>query len=308
VRTIITRIAMPDGSSINLLAPPRAGGEPLPEINLARRNSQVTFYYSLPYFDNEQRTLYSYRLDGYSDDWSGWSTDAQVTFSNLKPGSYCFRTRGRTIYHQQGEEAVICFDVPGRWYFSRYAIAGYLLILVLLVWQAAGYISRIRIRKHLRIEDVIRKRIQESQRASLINLMAAHPGTGPYVFPVIQPETRNMAPGGTLPAREQQFLSAALKILEEQMSNHQLTAGHFCRELGMSQARVYRKLIALTGMSINQFIRNIRLRKAAELLLSTDLPISEVAYQTGFSSPGYFTKCFTAEFGVNPRDFNPARR
>ncbi|MFO7616832.1 MAG: helix-turn-helix domain-containing protein [Bacteroidales bacterium] len=308
MRTIITRIAMPDGSSIHLPAPPRPDEEAQPVIDLARRNSQVTFYYSLPYFDNEQRTQYSYRLDGYSDDWSGWSTDAQVTFSNLKPGSYCFRVRGRTIYNQQGEEAVICFDVPRRWYFSRYAIAAYLVLLILLIWQVAGYISRIRIRKHLRIEDLIRKRIQESQRASLINLMNVHPGPGSAEV-TVRPEMAAALPhGGPPPARDQQFLSAALKILEEQMSNHQLTAGQFCREMGMSQTRVYRKLIALTGMSINQFIRNIRLRKAAELLLSTDLPISEIAYQTGFSSPGYFTKCFTSEFGVNPRDFNPARK
>ena len=308
IRTILTRISMPDGSVLHLLAPPREGEEQVPEIDLARRNSRVTFHYALPYFDNEQRTQYTYRLDGYSGEWSGWSADAQVTFSNLKPGSYCFRVRGRTIYNQEGEEASLCFTVPGRWYFSRYAIAGYLILLALLTWQMAGYISRIRIRRHLRIEDVIRKRIQESQRASLLSLMTARTASKGLEAAHGPAAAGPSAMESTRPPREQQFLSAAIKIMDEQMSNHQLTAGQFCREMGMSQARVYRKLIALTGMSINQFIRNIRLRKAAELLLSTDLPISEVAYQTGFSSPGYFTKCFTTEFGVNPRDFNPARK
>jgi transcriptional regulator GlxA family with amidase domain len=101
----------------------------------------------------------------------------------------------------------------------------------------------------------------------------------------------------------QAFLSKALKTLEQNMSDPDFSVIQFCREMGMSQARVYRKLIALTGMSITQFIRNIRLKKAAEMLLETDLSISEVAYQTGFSNPGYFTKCFKEEFGKNPREF-----
>ena len=82
----------------------------------------------------------------------------------------------------------------------------------------------------------------------------------------------------------------------------------FCREMGMSQARAYRKLISLTGMSINEFIRNIRLKKAAQLLVESDYTISEISYMTGFGSPGYFTKCFKTEFGINPRDFAPNRK
>ena len=278
------------------------------EIDLNRRNSQATFHYSLPYYESEERTVYSYQLEGYTSEWSSWSSNPQVTFSNLKPSSYTFRVRGRSSFGQVGEEAEIHFTVPARWYLTTFAILLYLVLMVVVVILTAGHISRIRIRKHLRIEDIIRKRIQESNRAHIMTLYPAGSGMdsqGAGTDDSGKPRIGE-GPSGAM-AQSQQFLSKALKILENNMSSHDLTAGRFCHELGMSQPRVYRKLIALTGMSINQFIRNIRLKKAAQMLIETDLSISEVAYKTGFTSPGYFTRCFKSEFGMSPRDFSQRR-
>jgi len=277
------------------------------EIDLTKRNSQVTFSYSLPFFENEKHSSYSYKLEGYDDAWSEWSSGTEVTFSNLKPAEYRFQVKGKTIYNQIGQPAEVRFSVPRPWYFFKIIIVLYVLTFALVIYLIARYISRISIQKHLQIEDIIRKRIQESNRAHMLSLMNTHSGQpeDPTEFagqPGLNPASQNL-----IETKEQQFLAFALKILELHMENHNLTAGLYCKELGMSQAKVYRKLISTTGMSINEFIRNIRLKKAAQLLIETDLPISEIAYKTGFNSPGYFTKCFTAEFGKNPRDFSQKR-
>ena len=66
--------------------------------------------------------------------------------------------------------------------------------------------------------------------------------------------------------------------------------------------QLYRKVKAITGLSPNELLRSMRLRKAHELITGTDMPISEIAYDTGFSSPGYFSKCFRDEYGVSPSD------
>lgn len=71
----------------------------------------------------------------------------------------------------------------------------------------------------------------------------------------------------------------------------------------MSQMQVYRKLKALTGKTPSQFIRSIRLQKGKKLLLTTDLTVSEIAYEVGFSDPNYFSKTFRAKFKLSPRKF-----
>lgn len=313
MQTIINRIEVLrdttlflNAASTDRIDPRYSSGITLDKLNidLAKRNSQVTFSFSLPFFENERNTVYSYKLDGYQDDWSPWSPETQVTFSNLKPSDYVFRVKGKTIYNQTSIPATVRFYVPRPGYLSGLSITLYALVMIGLIYLIARYFSRVSIRKHLRIEDIIRKRIQESNRSHILNLLTAYPGQLPEQAALNGLTGQNHAESLQVETKEHQFLSRALKIMEAQMGNHNLTAGQFCRELGMSQAKVYRKLISLTGMSINEFIRNIRLKKAAQLLIETDLPISEIAYETGFSSPGYFTKCFTGEFGQNPRDFS----
>ncbi len=313
LQTIINRIEVLQDTTLflNAASPEQANqgylnaaDNRLLEIDLNKRNSQVTFSYSLPFFENEKYTSYSYQLEGYDDTWSEWSQGTKVTFSNLKPAEYRFQVKGKTIYNQIGHPAEVRFSVPRPWYFYKAMIVLYALSLALIIYLIARYISRKSIRKHLRIEDIIRKRIQESNRAHLLNLMNAHSGSLEDPSELAGSPGRNPASPNLIESKEQQFLAMALKVLEKHMGDHNLTAGVYCKELGMSQAKVYRKLISTTGMSINEFIRNIRLKKAAQLLIETDLPISEIAYNTGFNSPGYFTKCFTAEFGKNPRDFS----
>jgi AraC-like DNA-binding protein len=72
------------------------------------------------------------------------------------------------------------------------------------------------------------------------------------------------------------------------------------RELHLSRSQVHRKIKALTGMSPAIYIRHIRVQKAKELLASTQLSISEIAYQVGFKSPVYFSQVFKKTFGESP--------
>ena len=73
-------------------------------------------------------------------------------------------------------------------------------------------------------------------------------------------------------------------------------------ELGMSRVHVHRKLKSLTGYAPSQFIRSFRLERAMELLQKQAGNVSDVAYRVGFSSPAYFSKCFTEQFGYPPKE------
>lgn len=102
---------------------------------------------------------------------------------------------------------------------------------------------------------------------------------------------------------EDAFLSRIREAVEERLGDSALSGEDICRKLGMSYPVVYRKLSALTGRSLGVYIRLIRLQKARELLSDPSLTVSEIAYETGFNDPKFFSKVFAEEFKVTPTEF-----
>lgn len=96
------------------------------------------------------------------------------------------------------------------------------------------------------------------------------------------------------------FLENVLQYIHDNIDNEQFGVDVLCNEMGVSDRQLQRKLKAITNKSPNQLISSVRLHKARELLLEGTHNISEIAYQTGFSNPSYFSKSFKKEFGVTP--------
>ena len=120
----------------------------------------------------------------------------------------------------------------------------------------------------------------------------------------LQERYRNFSYGSTLGVPpnqiEDEFLLKVRELIENNISDSNYGIIQLCRALSLSRSQLFRKLKALTGKSTSIFIRSIRLEKAKILLLTTDLNVSEVAYDVGFTSPAYFTKAFSEEFGHTP--------
>lgn len=74
-------------------------------------------------------------------------------------------------------------------------------------------------------------------------------------------------------------------------------------DIGMNRVQLYRKVTSLTGMAVNELIRKLRLQRAAQLLSQNWGPVSQVAYEVGFSNLSYFSKVFKDEFGVLPSEY-----
>ncbi|WP_299231764.1 response regulator [uncultured Bacteroides sp.] len=94
------------------------------------------------------------------------------------------------------------------------------------------------------------------------------------------------------------------KLVEENISSDKLNITFLCEQLGMSQTTFFRKMKALLNVSPNDYIRIARIEHAATVLLKVDnVRISDVAYEFGFSSPSYFTRCFIQHYGMSPKDY-----
>ena len=99
---------------------------------------------------------------------------------------------------------------------------------------------------------------------------------------------------------EDAFLRKIGGIVEQHLSEPEFEIDQLARLAGMSRSQLFRKIKALTGKSPSLFIRAIRLHHAGELLQMTDMNVSEVAYEVGFSTPAYFSDAFTEAYGVRP--------
>ena len=102
------------------------------------------------------------------------------------------------------------------------------------------------------------------------------------------------------PSMEERFLLRVRGVVEKHMGNEHFSVEELAHEVGLSRAQLHRKLIALTGGSASRYVRNFRLEHAMDLLKKNVGTVSEIAYRVGFSSPAYFTKCFTEDFGMAP--------
>ena len=89
-------------------------------------------------------------------------------------------------------------------------------------------------------------------------------------------------------------------LINDNLSNSDLSVDQLGSMMGMSRVQLYRKIKSLTNYSPNELLRIARLKKAASLLTTTDKTIAEIAYEVGFTSPSYFTKCYKEYFGENP--------
>lgn len=105
----------------------------------------------------------------------------------------------------------------------------------------------------------------------------------------------------TITSLDEKLIQRAIKYVEDNISSsNELSVEELSKHLGMSRVHLYKKLLSITGKTPIEFIRTIRLKRAAQLLRESQLNISEIAYQVGFNNPKYFSKYFKEEFGILP--------
>mgnify|MGYP000656535985 CR=1 FL=1 len=104
-------------------------------------------------------------------------------------------------------------------------------------------------------------------------------------------------------SQDEKFLSNIIRLIEDHLSESELNVNALCELSGISNKQIYRKIKQLTGMSPVEYIKSIRMKKAAMLLQQKKFTVAEVMYMVGFSNHSYFSKCFQAEFGKTPRQY-----
>jgi DNA-binding response OmpR family regulator len=112
-----------------------------------------------------------------------------------------------------------------------------------------------------------------------------------------------LAPEVKIESEDETLLQNIMKYLEENLTDTQLSVETLSRHLGMSRSSLYSKLLALTGQTPVEFIRSVKLDKAAVLLDKSNMNVAQIAYSVGFSTPTYFAKSFKAKSNMLPSEY-----
>jgi AraC-like DNA-binding protein len=107
----------------------------------------------------------------------------------------------------------------------------------------------------------------------------------------------------TLSPQDEELLESLFNRLEEHWQNAGFDVDDYCQAMAMSRSQLYRKTVALTGLSPNLLLKEFRLEKAKELMKKQQYSISQITFDSGFTSPSYFTKCFKQKYGLLPMNY-----
>ena len=112
----------------------------------------------------------------------------------------------------------------------------------------------------------------------------------------------NPPPPATTGDVEKAFYARFLESVQAEMGNPELSVDQLAATMGLGRSQFYRKIKALTNCSPVELLRSLRLKRARDLLLTTDKSVSEIAYEVGFSAPAYFTRCYRETYNETPTD------
>lgn len=104
-------------------------------------------------------------------------------------------------------------------------------------------------------------------------------------------------------SNDEQFMNRLMNLINQNLNNPQYTVEILAKEVGISRAQLHRKLKEITGLTTSDFIRNVRLKQAAKLLVENKINISQIAYATGFTTPTVFAVAFKKLYGCTPTEY-----
>ena len=232
---------------------------------------------TLEHLDADKVT-FAYKIEGWNDGWirlpQGVNT---IHLSNLPKGEYTLTVRATDTHGSWGEatDCLVIRILPHWWqtWWARLLFVVALTALLYGLWLLGHRIRQLRA-------------LQRKRKEIVLTEIELHPD---------ELEASRI---------DNEFLQKAVQMVEKNIAESDYSVEQMSSDLCMSRMNLYRRLHSLTGQTPTEFMRDLRLKKAAQLLLSMpEAPINEIASKVGFSTPSYFSKCFKQMFGVLPTQY-----
>ena len=276
---VITLIAV-NGEHIQFLPP-----------SLPHSQNYLTFQFSTLNYATPSHDQYRYRLRGLEREWNTCNDGNGQGIANYKalpPGDYSFEVQASTASGEWGPVTEQTFVISPPWWITWWAKMLYVCgMLAIGCWLLSFYLKK-------------KKAKLESENDQRVNRLFELREKARHQFAV----SANISPDMiTINEEEEKLVSQMLKAIETHIDEEQYNADLLARDVAMSRASLYKKLQTMLGITPTDFIRNVRLKRAAQLLANSNLTISEIAAHVGFVTPRNFSTQFKKMFGVTPSEY-----
>jgi ligand-binding sensor domain-containing protein/AraC-like DNA-binding protein len=260
--------------------PIQLGGE-IGKCQIVLNHNQTNFGFQFA-SDNyliPEKTLFKYRLKGYDERWIEVDASHRMAlYAKVPAGDYTFEVLAANNDGVWSDTPTVMkiHVKPAPWR-SWYAYIVYVLIVLGILYLIL----------QLYLKDVDKKKNEELHKIQMSFYKS-------YFVNIAEVSSNE---------RDKEFLEQFVKIIEDNLSQPTLDVNYIATALSMSRSKLYIKIKAMTGKSIVEFILNQRLRKAAYLIIESDLTMRQVMDEIGIESQPYFTNVFKKEFGDTPSAF-----
>jgi ligand-binding sensor domain-containing protein/AraC-like DNA-binding protein len=250
-------------------------------FRVAYDDRDFTLVFSTLRYDETDNVSYSYRLNGRK--WIAMNVgENRIPFNEMSPGRYRIEVRG---YDHGAYSAIrtIVVDVASPWYASTTSIIVYLIVLVLIT---AFVIYFRKTRKHYQQEiDTLHTTIDEKDKTIGLAVMKGH---------VDDIEVKG---------NSSELMERITRVVNSHLCDNDFNVDMLAREVGISRTGMNTKMKEMTGTTAADFIRNLRLEQAAQLLKEGKLNVSQTCFQVGFNNVTHFSALFKKHFGVSPSEY-----
>ncbi len=263
-RVLIRRILI-DNHDVLAIDPSPPGRE------LPYKNNSLSFDFAAAFYENPEATRYSYWLEGFNQEWSGWSKEHRAVFTNLPEGKYCFKVKARNIFGHQSDMAVSWFTVAPPWYRSWPAYLVYVVAMMLLL-AGAYRVHRFQVKHAV---------LQERSK---------------YEKCLLEPNQAKI------------YTKKLLQVMETQKPylDPNLSLASLAKIVGIQRHFISQVLNIELQKNFWDFIKEYRVEEAKRILddpRNADLSILQVAFDVGFNSNVTFSQAFKKQTGVSPSKY-----
>ena len=282
----------------------------------------------LPFADHPT-AVYAYRLEGSDHEWHYLDKgDLDITYNGLSYGDYHLTVRMVDGEGNIGDEVYqLEISVLPPWYLTIWCKLFYLtLLIVCIAWVINAHFVRKQLKEAKKQKEEILEQVQARMKfyanlADELKNAAAHRSFDEVNHLVVSNLDVNASdsesesamivnfngqqttPEVEIDELDKKLLDEIKETIEENMVDSDFNVSMLQEKMGMGNKQLYRKLKALTGQTPVEYIRDMRMQKAAKLLKAGKFSVSEVMYTVGFSNSSYFSKCFSKAFGMTPTEF-----
>lgn len=295
---IILRKLKIGGNEVNLAQYSTSDGKGL-QLCGSRASFGLTF--AVPDFLTGSEVEYSYMLEGKDADWTNFSPSNEANYSDISAGKYTLHVRYKKDVTDIYKTLSIPVLIVMPWYQSTLAY----LIYTLLIIGVGGYVFYL-LNKCSQLKYNVEQLSKNNQKNNSCDSSCQ------YIKQINEKVTSQLGVSSdqvTCNTTEQMnFILKVTNIIEQNLDNEELGSTFIADQMAMSPRQFYRKFNEISEISPTDLIKNCRIEKAANLLLTTDSSIQNIIADVGISSRAYFYKEFTRKYNMTPKDYRESNK